>query len=72
MVGLSRKIFQQTPFDNFHVIPLGDLKKHAKSFDCWCNPGIRNEFAPFVVVHKSADKREYSEITNPYNIIPRA
>lgn len=52
----------QTPVDNYHVTPVGDLKDHVESDECWCNPEIEDifddGFPPYTVVHKAADGRE--------------
>lgn len=51
----------QTPIDNYHVMPVGDLKEHIESDKCWCDPDIEDIFydslPPYTVVHKAADKR---------------
>lgn len=65
-------IKMKTPFDNYHVMPVGDLKKHRDDIDCWCNPNIEYDFPPYVVVHWSADRREYKDPEYKYNRINRA
>lgn len=56
-----------------HVYPVNDLKPHELEGEpCWCNPQINTgEFDPIrhtytlydapIVIHNSADGREYSE-----------
>ena len=55
----------QTPLDNNHIVPNNDLEEHLISFDCWCDPEIRYDFPPYLIIHNSADKREYNELDNP-------
>lgn len=44
-----------------HVIPKNDLFPHVLSLhECWCKPHLDDEDGP-VVVHNSADGREYYE-----------
>lgn len=45
---------------NVHVMPLGDLREHVSSCDCWCHPqpDIEDET---VIVHNSMDGRERLE-----------
>lgn len=41
------------------VVPLGDIKEHdADTLDCWCGPFMTSEG---IIVHNSADKREFYE-----------
>ena len=40
-----------------HVWPVGDLREHAISMDCWCRP-VDDEG---VIVHNSMDGREQFE-----------
>lgn len=45
-----------------HVVPLGDLREHVSSLDCWCKP--RDDDG--VVIHNSMDQREtYEEGRKP-------
>lgn len=39
-----------------HVVPLNDLKEHALSCDCWCQPFFDRDHNIFV--HHSFDGRE--------------
>ena len=43
----------------FHVYPLGDLREHVKSVECWCIPTNSNEENIFE--HNSLDGRESFE-----------
>ena len=62
----------KTPFDNYHVYPVHDLKEHdTESLDCWCDPRIENDLPHYVVVHNSADKRELTE-ENMEDVIKKA
>ena len=45
---------------NIHCMPVGDLREHVESRDCWCRPNVDEEF-PMVVVHQSMDRREEYE-----------
>lgn len=40
-----------------HVLPVNDLREHAESADCWCNP----DFDEGVYIHNSMDGREKFE-----------
>ena len=57
----------KTPLDDFHIIPINDLKEHLRNQNCWCNPEVKEDFPPYLVIHNSLDKREYCEIDNPKN-----
>ncbi len=37
-----------------HVIPLGDLREHEPSADCWCHP-VADDDEPSVYVHNALD-----------------
>lgn len=41
----------------FHVMPIGDLREHKYSKECWCKPIYDEE----VYVHNSMDEREKYE-----------
>lgn len=45
--------------DGWHVVPMGDLREHDSSKDCWCNP-TPDEDEPAVWVHHSMDRREHT------------
>jgi hypothetical protein len=48
-----------------HIIPNNDLKLHNDlGFKCWCSPQISIEHETYIVVHNSADGREFDEIEN--------
>ena len=47
-------------FDDFHVCPIGDLREHRVSDDCWCSPTPDAE-ASNVFIHHAADRREAYE-----------
>lgn len=44
-----------------HVLPRGDIREHAVTEDCWCEPRIEGQWVPFLVIHHSADQRELFE-----------
>lgn len=44
----------------YHVVPVGDLKEHKVSSDCWCKP-VQDDEELNVWVHNSMDKRESHE-----------
>ena len=46
--------------DAYHVIPVGDLKAHDISCECWCSP-VPDEDRPDIYVHNSLDLRELHE-----------
>lgn len=41
----------------YHVIPIGDLKEHDCSEECWCEP-FEDDEEPNVIVHNALDDRE--------------
>lgn len=43
----------------YHVTPVNDLIEHTDN-DCWCEPIDKDD----VIVHNSADGREYIESDN--------
>ena len=42
-----------------HVVPLGDLREHELTADCWCSP--QEECDGLLIVHNAADEREKYE-----------
>ena len=51
---------EQCDREDVHVLPIGDLREHAQSADCWCRPK-RDDEEPRVVIHNSMDRREEYE-----------
>ncbi len=49
--------------ETVHVLPLNDLRDHDENIDgtCWCDPRVGQEENGRVIVHNSADGREYLE-----------
>lgn len=63
-----------------HVTPVNDLRQHADSADCWCEPRIEDRFtlSPVdatgqemeitggirIIIHHSLDRRERHERQN--------
>jgi hypothetical protein len=48
--------------NDIHVTPVGDRMGHYEDRKCWCNPSILQEpDCNVVVVHNSADGREFHE-----------
>ncbi len=45
-----------------HVTPVDDRKAHEPDMTCWCEPVIREG----VIVHNSADRREFDEPAGPH------
>jgi len=45
--------------DGWHVVPMGDLREHISSSDCWCKP-VPDAAEPNVWVHNSMDRREHT------------
>lgn len=45
---------------DLHVIPLGDLREHEASSECWCNPQD-SASEPGIWVHSALDGREAYE-----------
>lgn len=46
--------------NDWHVIPINDLRIHHQSKECWCHPVIDEGG---IVVHNAADGRELLEET---------
>lgn len=42
---------------DYNVIPVNDLRDHAKNNQCWCNP----DYEDGIYVHHSLDNRELTE-----------
>jgi uncharacterized Zn ribbon protein len=55
-------------WDIYHVTPVNDSQVHFESYQCKCNPEVRNEGENMVVIHNSFDGREgvewFNEIIN--------
>lgn len=49
--------YNDTGDDGWHVIPMGDLREHNSSRDCWCKP-MQDADEPTVWIHNSMDRRE--------------
>lgn len=49
--------FEDEDSELIHVYPVGDIKEHLMSCNCWCKPSA-HESEPDVIVHNSADSRE--------------
>lgn len=43
--------------DGWHVVPMGDLREHESSSECWCKP-VQDDDEPTVWIHHSLDGRE--------------
>ncbi len=54
MSGYSDKTGQ-----DWHVIPMNDLRPHKSGKDCWCKPS-RDADEHNVWVHHSLDRREHT------------
>jgi hypothetical protein len=54
----------------YHVLPINDTKEHEEEsvdHNCWCNPEIEeNDIGNLVIIHNSADGREWTELRNIY------
>ncbi len=49
-----------------HVYPLGDLREHELTVDCWCEPLMEEGDVGVLVIHNSMDRREeYEEGRKP-------
>ena len=46
---------------DIHVLPVNDLMAHEEIRQCWCRPTVDADAATPIVVHHSADGREYFE-----------
>lgn len=45
---------------DLHVYPIGDLRDHEMTRECWCRPTEADD-DPFVLLHHSMDGREAYE-----------
>ncbi len=45
--------------NDHHVYPVGDLKEHNLTRDCWCRPAVDTDLE--MVIHNSMDGREQYE-----------
>jgi len=43
----------------WHVTPLGDLRDHEESPECWCKP-VKDEETEAIWIHNSMDRREHT------------
>ena len=48
---------------DLHVIPLGDVREHETSNECWCKPQD-SASEPGIWVHNALDEREAYETGN--------
>jgi len=44
-----------------HTLPVGDLREHVESEDCWCGPEVIEEDLGKNIVHHALDEREKFE-----------
>ncbi len=51
-------------WENYHVLPINDTKKHIESYLCSCKPEIKIEGENMLIIHNSFDGREGVEWTN--------
>lgn len=54
-----------------HVLPLNDLIEHHESACCVCRPTVEEYQAGRLIVHHSADGREYFEPDGPAGVTER-
>jgi hypothetical protein len=47
--------------DEYHVLPIDDLREHSVSSNCWCDPDCGDG----VFVHHALDQRETYENGRP-------
>lgn len=47
-----------TDDEQWHVVPLNDLREHDSHGDCWCNPTCNDEGIYPLWIHNSMDGRE--------------
>ena len=45
----------------WHIIPVNDLIKHKENEKCWCSPRVKVVNNSKIIIHNSADGREYIE-----------
>lgn len=50
----------RSDLDQYHIVPVNDLREHTAAPDCFCHP-IRDEEEPTVWIHNSLDGREAFE-----------
>lgn len=48
---------------DLHVLPVGDLREHQETRECWCRPRVEQqpEWRSALVTHHSMDGRELVE-----------
>lgn len=46
---------------DIHVVPVNDTREHDEIRQCWCRPRLEEAGLRVLVVHNSADGREYFE-----------
>ena len=44
--------------EEYHVVPIGDLKDHVCSEHCWCEPKMDPDGDGLIYIHNSLDGRE--------------
>ena len=49
---------EENDLPQWHVVPVGDLKEHDNSPDCWCRPWLDPCADGMLYVHNSLDGRE--------------
>lgn len=45
--------------DKIHIMPIGDLRDHEETSDCWCQPMTDDEY-PEILIHNAMDRREHT------------
>jgi hypothetical protein len=51
--------YTDTTNEDWHVVPMGDLREHVSSSDCWCKPES-DAGKPGLYIHNSMDRREHT------------
>lgn len=59
LLGVTVEVPQE-----YHVLPINDIREHETTGDCWCDPAIEVNSKLPLVVHNSADQRELKENAN--------
>ena len=62
-LGISPCVKNQI-YNDFNVLPVGDINPHTESSDCPCNPAVEIIGAKLYIIHNAWDNRELFEEIN--------
>lgn len=49
---------EESDLPHWHVVPVGDTKKHENSPDCWCEPVLDPYAEGILYIHNVLDGRD--------------